>query len=135
MSEANEIATLRLALEKSVALQSHYAKLLNIHDGGKRIDFANAAAWIARLVEMDKTKFPDGGKITLAEFSTLRGQCHIIVIEEEERQMILRSLAVSAVQSPGFDYCLSEIAQKMDNKNAEGKPAMFEQFKTIFAAS
>jgi hypothetical protein len=39
------------ALEESVKLQSHYAELLNMHDGGKRIGFESADAWIARLRE------------------------------------------------------------------------------------
>jgi hypothetical protein len=37
------------ALEQSVALQSHYADLLNMHDGGKRIIFKNADEWLERL--------------------------------------------------------------------------------------
>jgi hypothetical protein len=37
------------ALERSVRLQSHYAVLLNMHDGGKRILFDDAAAWLKRL--------------------------------------------------------------------------------------
>ncbi len=38
----------RSALEESVKLQSHYAELLNMHDGGKRRVFT-ADEWIARL--------------------------------------------------------------------------------------
>jgi len=37
------------ALERSVKLQSHYAKLLNMYDGGERLQFATAQEWIARL--------------------------------------------------------------------------------------
>jgi hypothetical protein len=37
------------ALEGSVKLQSHYAGLLNIHDGGNRMQFNGAAAWLDRL--------------------------------------------------------------------------------------
>lgn len=37
------------ALEKSVTLQSHYASLLNMHDGGERMTFASAEEWLARL--------------------------------------------------------------------------------------
>ena len=44
----------KLALEESVGLQSHYAKLLNMYDGGERIGFENAEAWIARLRECGK---------------------------------------------------------------------------------
>lgn len=37
------------ALQKSVHLQSHYANLLNMYDGGKRMVFPSARAWIERL--------------------------------------------------------------------------------------
>jgi hypothetical protein len=42
---------LGIALEESVKLQSHYATLLNMHDGGARRPFADAQAWLARLRE------------------------------------------------------------------------------------
>lgn len=45
------MAELELALELLVKLQSHYAKLLNMHDGGKRHAFANRQEWIERLRE------------------------------------------------------------------------------------
>jgi hypothetical protein len=40
------------ALERSVKLQSHYAELLNMHDGGQRLQFASADAWLARLAKL-----------------------------------------------------------------------------------
>jgi len=40
---------LRAALEASVKLQSHYARLLNMYDTGLRLEFANADEWIERL--------------------------------------------------------------------------------------
>lgn len=43
---------LYVALEESVKLQSHYADLLNIHDGGKRLQFKTVDAWIQRLKEV-----------------------------------------------------------------------------------
>lgn len=42
------------ALEKSVALQGFYAGLLNMYDGGKRIEFKTADEWIRRLRECDE---------------------------------------------------------------------------------
>jgi len=39
------------ALEESLVLQSHYAKLLNQYDGGERIAFDSPKAWIERLRE------------------------------------------------------------------------------------
>lgn len=43
---------LRQALEESVKLQTHYADLLNMHDGGSRLTFTDADAWLARLREL-----------------------------------------------------------------------------------
>jgi len=44
-----EDSELMVALVESVKLQSHYAKLLNQHDGGERMQFENVAEWIERL--------------------------------------------------------------------------------------
>lgn len=44
-------AALLKALEESVKLQSHYAELLNIYDGGRRLKFKTAADWIRRLIK------------------------------------------------------------------------------------
>ena len=46
---ATENRNLRKALEESVKLQAHYAELLNMHDGGKRMIFPTVDAWIERL--------------------------------------------------------------------------------------
>ena len=48
------MSKLKNALTESVKLQSHYAKLLNMHDGGKRISFESPEAWMARLEEIRK---------------------------------------------------------------------------------
>jgi len=45
-SESLELA---IALRESVKLQSHYAKLLNMHDGGERISFNTPKEWMERL--------------------------------------------------------------------------------------
>jgi len=45
---------LYVALEESVRLQSHYAKLINGYDGGERHSFGSAEEWIARLRETGK---------------------------------------------------------------------------------
>jgi hypothetical protein len=47
-----ENVTLRAALEELVTLSTHYAELLNMHDGGARRGFVNADKWIARLKEI-----------------------------------------------------------------------------------
>lgn len=46
-----EMDRLKIALEESVKLQSHYGQLLNMHDGGERMKFDSADAWIKRLEE------------------------------------------------------------------------------------
>jgi hypothetical protein len=45
---------LRRALDESVKLQSHYAGLLNMYDGGTRKQFASGQEWMERLAERDK---------------------------------------------------------------------------------
>lgn len=47
--EVTELETLRIALEESVHLQSSYARLLNIYDGGARLTFKSAEEWVERL--------------------------------------------------------------------------------------
>jgi hypothetical protein len=55
----DEIKRVRLALEESVQLQSHYAKLLNMYDSGERRGFASADVWIERLIEIGKIPKPE----------------------------------------------------------------------------
>jgi hypothetical protein len=43
------------ALRESVALQSHYAELLNAYDGGERRTFT-ADTWLERLRELKQRK-------------------------------------------------------------------------------
>ncbi len=44
-----EIDEVLKALDDSVKLQSHYARLLNIYDDGRRLTFKDAAEWLERL--------------------------------------------------------------------------------------
>jgi hypothetical protein len=46
---------LRAALEQSVKLQSHYARLLNQYDNGERLVFDAAYDWLERLSALAKT--------------------------------------------------------------------------------
>lgn len=46
-------AELLAALDESVRLQSHYALLLNQYDGGARLAFGGADAWLQRLDTID----------------------------------------------------------------------------------
>ncbi len=44
---------IKKALEESIKLQSHYANLLNTYDGGTRMQFSNADAWVLRLLSLE----------------------------------------------------------------------------------
>lgn len=46
-----QVEELRCALEQSLKLQSHYAALLNMYDGGTRMQFKTVEAWMKRLYE------------------------------------------------------------------------------------
>ena len=48
-SNFKRIDQLEEALKELVNLQSHYAKLLNMYDGGERLQFNNADEWVDRL--------------------------------------------------------------------------------------
>jgi hypothetical protein len=43
---------LSIALDELLKLSNHYAELLNMQDGGRRMTFENADAWMARLREV-----------------------------------------------------------------------------------
>lgn len=45
------VKELERALKASLSLQVHYAKLLNMHDGGERMIFKDVNAWKERLNE------------------------------------------------------------------------------------
>lgn len=49
------------ALEESVKLQSHYASLLNMYDGGQRLQFKDAKDWLVRLRKTENKKEPSNG--------------------------------------------------------------------------
>jgi len=50
-SDDDTIRELTVALEESLALQAHYATLLNMYDGGHRMIFETLESWIKRLRE------------------------------------------------------------------------------------
>jgi hypothetical protein len=57
---------------------------------------------------------------------------HAVTFSEEQRQLLLMALAHLAVERPGFDPALSEIAALMDNPTPKG-PEMFTRFKELHA--
>lgn len=58
------VEEMAVALEESVKLQSHYAKLLNMHDGGRRLRFLTGLDWMMRLRETGKLPPANGTKGT-----------------------------------------------------------------------
>lgn len=52
--EAAGYERVHVALQESLKLQSHYAELLNMHDGGARRGFPDVASWLARLDEVKR---------------------------------------------------------------------------------
>ena len=44
---------------------------------------------------------------------------HNLVLSEEDRQMLLMALAHLAVERPGWDHALGEIAARIDNPGPE----------------
>ncbi len=63
----------------------------------------------------------------------LANPAHFTVeIDEGQRQLILMALSHLAVEKPGFDHALSEIASKIDNKTENG-PQMYTEFKKLHA--
>lgn len=51
-TECREKLRIENALKESVQLQSHYAELLNMHDGGQRRSFNSPEEWMQRLDEV-----------------------------------------------------------------------------------
>lgn len=51
----------------------------------------------------------------------------IIDINEEQRQLIIFSLAILSIKRPGFDIALNEIAIKIDNV-LDGRAVMYDEF-------
>jgi len=48
-AQSERLVVMEGALQQSVELQGHYAMLLNMYDGGRRIEFKSADEWLARL--------------------------------------------------------------------------------------
>ena len=54
--QTKDYAELLKDVRQECAKQSHYAKLLNQYDGGERIGFKDADAWLARLEELKEAQ-------------------------------------------------------------------------------
>ena len=49
----------------------------------------------------------------------LSGDAHTLKLSEEQRQLVLMSLALLSIARPGFDYALHAIAVQIDNLEKE----------------
>lgn len=56
---------------------------------------------------------------------------HTLQLDEGQRQMVLLALAKLSIERPGWLEAIEEIAMKMDNRTAEGKPEMLYEFRRI----
>lgn len=66
--------------------------------------------------------------------ASIRGEgTHIFRIDESQRQATLLALGHLAAERPGWDFMLSEIALRMDNTTADGRPELFDRFKKMHA--
>ena len=54
---------------------------------------------------------------------------HTVILEEGQRQATLLALAHLAVERPGWNHLLTEIAAMMDNMKPDGDLQMFTLFK------
>ena len=76
------IEDLKIALDESLRLQSHYAKLLNQYDGGKRKSFKTIKAWISRLRKTG-TIPKANGTMNVGELNS-NTEDHTITLKESE---------------------------------------------------
>ncbi len=53
---------------------------------------------------------------------------HTLGLDEGERRMVLMALAHLAVERPGWDHALSEVALRIDNEE-NGRPQMYDDFR------
>lgn len=79
----------------------------------------------------DHGKFSDGGACSLEEMERRARMVHDLQIDEGERGMVLMALAHLAVERPGWEWALNNLACKMDNIGPDGKATMFEEFRRL----
>jgi len=81
-------------------------------------------------------KFHDGGPLRLREGETVeamlaRTECtHTIIVDEGQRQLILKALASLSSLNPGWDSALATIALKFDNVLPTGRPQLYDDFRS-----
>jgi hypothetical protein len=56
---------------------------------------------------------------------------HDIQIDEGQRQMMLLALAKLSIERPGWLTAIEELALKMDNRTADGKPELLHEFRRL----
>jgi len=79
---------------------------------------------------MPEKKFHDGkGFRSIEEFEATRDLEHTIKLDDGQRQMILKAMAMLSLKYPGWHRALSDIALLMDNERQDGKPEMFYEFR------
>ncbi len=55
-----------------------------------------------------------------------------LILEEEERQVVLIALAHLSIDRPGWEDALARIARRIDN-DKDGRPEMYDNFRQVLA--
>ncbi len=126
------------AVLRSIAMQVFASMLQHMMESRDKVIWtaARIPSGEHRLdVEVDcpprPAKFPDGNACGWDEMMRRLAMEHRITLDEGQRGMVLMALAHLAVERPGWDNALAEIAASMDNVGADGKPEMFSSFKLM----
>lgn len=69
-------------------------------------------------------------RITTLEADLARERAMALVLEEEQRQMVLMALAALSIERPGWDNALNGIACKMDNIVGD-RAQMYDEFRKL----
>lgn len=80
---------------------------------------------------MSERKFRTGDAFhSIQEFvDSLNDPPTQLTINEDERQLVLLSLAELSLVRPGWLFALEQIALKMDNRTDEGRAEMFDKLR------
>lgn len=91
---------LMFALETSVDLQSHYAKVLNMHDEGHRREFT-AKSWLSRLMELGTLPVP----------SEASGEGDFVMVDRVANEELRRICIENADEIAALHTALRELAE------------------------
>jgi hypothetical protein len=56
---------------------------------------------------------------------------HRLTLDESQRQLVLMALAHLAIERPGWDHVLNDIALKVDYQEKPGRGTMYDGFRQL----